>query len=509
MRTECLYNNELIHIADYFTTINGMQIAIEGKIEELRAYGRSGELVCSCGCGGKLLLVAGKSMKYRQHFRLKVGQNVICKSHEELPITVNAKIILKCWLDDVLNLERGQVLFNVPIKKVSDINRKYEYTHLVIDKGIGICYERNESNLDDHKISLLSERTDVTNLCITDIKNDGCQGQYPEFGIKVQKVQGYYALLSIGELTPYEEAVLKIVRYEKTYRETWVQIDVCEDKLSKYSFDESNNLCLNRSSVYELAMKRRDEYVTSQEEQKRLVQEQKRLAQERQEREKREAEERQAEIERLFQEKRKKEEKEAEERNAYWEKYKEEKKLRENRYAEIELDASELQKVPSIEDVLEQNPKIRILMEYISGLNTLGGTFTYVSKKDRSSVAKYEVIKIKDVNFNSRRMRIEIISDSGERYIIYLKMNNSSVNTDYTREGYLIFSLYGLKESDVVLKFQQMFECNDEKYVERYLCTLDYPCPYKRENDNICTHTSSDNKCAYRECINDKQMESN
>ena len=29
MRTECLYDNKLIHIADYFTVINGEQIAIE------------------------------------------------------------------------------------------------------------------------------------------------------------------------------------------------------------------------------------------------------------------------------------------------------------------------------------------------------------------------------------------------------------------------------------------------------------------------------------------------
>lgn len=494
MRTECLYNNELIHIADFFTTKDGMQIAIEGKIEELREYGRSGQLVCGCGCGGKVKLVSGKNMIRRQHFRLKAGQNVICKSHEESPITVNAKVILKCWLDDVLGLQNGEVLFNIPINKIGDINRKYEYTHLVVSKKIGICYERNESNLNDEKIELLSSKEGMTNLCITDIKNDGCWGQYPEFGIKVQKMQGYYALLTVGELTPYEEAVLKIVRYEKTYRGTWIQMDVCESKLSEYSFDENNMLCLNGSNIYDMAKKRSDEYISFREEQKRLAREQ-------EEREKREAEERRAEIDRLFQEKRKIKEKEAEERNAYWEKYKEEKELRENSYTEIKPEISEPRKVPTIEDVLEQNPKIGILMEYISGLNTLGGTFTYVSKADRSSVAKYEVIKIKDVKFNPHRMRIEIISDSGERYIIYLRTENRSINTQYTRDGYLIFSLYGLKERDTVLKFRQVLECNGEKYVERYLCTLDYFCPYKGEKNNICTLTSNDNKCSYRECI--------
>lgn len=469
MRTECLYNNELIYIVDFFTVKDGRQIAIEGEIEKLRSFGRSGKLVCSCGCGGKVILVAGKKMMRRQHFRLKDGQNVMCKSYEESPITMNAKVVLKCWLVDIFALQKGEVLFNIPINRVSELNRKYEYTHLVVNKRIGICYERNESNLNDEKIELLSLQNGITNLCITDIKNNGCWGQYPEFGLKVQKIQGYYALLAVGEMTPYEEAILKIVRYEKTYFGTWFQIDVCEAKLFEYSFDENNKLCLNGNDVYDIALKKSDEYITVQEEQKRLIQE-------RREREKCEEEEKE-----------------------YWEQCK---RLRsENNYREIGFDVNETQKEHTIEDILNNNPKIMRLMEFISELHTLGGKFTYVSKEDRSSTNKYEIINIKDINFNPHRMRIEVTSHNGERYIIYLKLDKKCINTKYTWDGYLIFDLYEIEERDVIFQFRQVMECNGERYEESYMCTLDFECPYKGDVTDICTYTSVNNKCSYRECV--------
>ena len=275
MRTECFYNNELIHIADYFTTINGMQIAIEDEIEKLRVYGRNGQLICGCGCGGKLTLVAGKSMKRRQHFRLKEGQKIECKAHKESAVTINAKVVLKCWLDDVLGLQSGDVIFNKSVNMISDLDRKYEYTHWVPSRQIGICYEKYESNLNDEKIQLLASQDSVTSLYITDIANDGCQGQYPEFGIKVQKAQGYYALLSAGEMTPYQEAVLKIVRYEKLDTGIWNQIDVCEEKLSQYYFDEQKKLCLRGESIYKCALESSNKYYEDLQAKQRKIEEEK------------------------------------------------------------------------------------------------------------------------------------------------------------------------------------------------------------------------------------------
>ncbi len=490
MRTECMYNNEILHIANFFSIKDGKQIAKEGEIEKLRAYGRSGQLECSCGCGGKVILVAGKKELRRQHFRLKDGQNIICKSHDESPITINAKVVLKCWLDDVLNLQRGQVLFNLPIKNISDIERKYEYTHLVVEKGIGICYERVESNLNDDKIALLSERKGITNLCITDIKNDGCWGQYPEFGIKVQKIQGYYALLSAGEMKPYEEAVLKIVRYEKAYLGTWVQLDVCEDKLSEYEFDDNNSLCLHGNNVYELALKESAEYIAHQEEQLQL-------AKEKEEAEKRRQKERQDEIERILPEKRELKKKEEEERKQYWEKN--QKEQINNNSCTVKKETF-IHKKPTEDEVLNQNPKIRILMEYITGLNTIAGVFTYVSKENGSSISKYEVVKIKDVRLNPHRMRLEIRSHCEQRYIIYLKLGKSNIYTQFTWDGYTIFAFDQKLEKDVILKFRQELECNGEKYEEKYLCGLEHECPHKG-NDNSCSFIATDNKCSFRSCI--------
>lgn len=503
MRTECLYGNEILHIADFFTTKNGMQIAIEGEIEKLRGYGRKGLLICCCGCGGKLTLVAGKNMKRRQHFRLKDGQNAICKAHEESPITINAKIIIKCWLDDVLSLQDGEILLNAPINKMSKEKRRFEYSHYVPSKKIGICYEKNETNLNDEKVQLMSTQNGVTNICITDIKNDGCWGQYPEFGIKVQKVQGYYALLAIDDMTQYEEAQLKIVRYEKSYLGMWVQIDICQDKLSRYSFNENNELCLRDQGIYNLVMKRRMEYIAEQKNQKELAKKQ-------EEERRRKEEEVCMEAERKRKEEKERKEKEEEERRAYWERYEKEKRLRESGYHGAEITPIECQKRLTEAEVIEQNPKIKLLKEYISGLKTLGGVFTYVSKKDRSSISRYEKISVNEVKFNPHRNRIEIMSDCKERYIIYLQLaKDHHVNTNFTGDGYLLFSLCDVEEKDVVPKFLQLVECDDEKYVESYVCTLECFCVYKSKPADVCTYVSDDNKCGFRKRVQKIREEQN
>lgn len=303
-------------------------------------------------------------------------------------------------------------------------------------------------------------------------------------------IQGYYALLSAGEITPYEEAILKIVRYEKTYLGTWVQLDVCEDKLSKYEFNDNNTLCLHGNNVYELALKESGEYIARQEEQLQLAKEK--------EAEKRRQKERQEEIELILQEKRVFKKKEEEERKQYWENYKKEQKKRNN--SDTVIGETFIHKEPTIEDVLSQNPKIKLLIEYIAGLDTIAGVFTYVSKENRSSISKYEVVKIKDVKLNPHRMRLEIYSYSGQRYIIYLKIERNNINTQFTWDEYMIFSFEQKLEKDVILKFRQEVECNGEKYEEKYICGLEHACPYKG-SDHSCSFIDADNKCSYRSCI--------
>ncbi len=236
--------------------------------------------------------------------------------------------------------------------------------------------------------------------------------------------------------------------------------------------------------MYELALKKSDEHKVYQEEQKRLAKE-------------KEEKEHQSEIERIIQEKRIRKNKE--EQKQYWENNNKGQIQRRN-YNDIVIKEAVIHKETTIEEVLIQNPKIESLMEYISKLDTIAGPFTYISKENRSSISKYEVIKIKEVKLNPHRMRLEIHSYSGQRYIVYLKFDRKTINTRFTWDGYMIFSFDERIEKDVILKFRQVLECNGERCVERYICGLEHECPHK-ENDNICTFKDISNKCAFRSCI--------
>lgn len=264
MRIECIYNNEMLYIADYYTLIEGKKIAKEGKIEALRALGRSGKLLCSCPCRGKLGLVVPNNPYRHPFFRLQKGQNTGCTAHEENPRTINAKLILKCWLDDVMALGDNEVQYNVPISQINERNRKYQYSYYVPSKRIGLCYQRIKSNIYDEKINYLFSQKDITSLFIADEGSDKFKGQYPEFASKVQNVQGYYATLLCGVETLYQDAELKIVRYEKNNLGAWEQIEVCQGKLSQFTIDNDKGLCVQNNIVSELSYDKLAEYLKSQ-----------------------------------------------------------------------------------------------------------------------------------------------------------------------------------------------------------------------------------------------------
>ena len=74
-RSECIYNDEIIGIESIYTVIDGKQLNIPDKVEALRKLGRNGLLKCPCGCGKKLILVAGDKGLRQQHFREKEGES--------------------------------------------------------------------------------------------------------------------------------------------------------------------------------------------------------------------------------------------------------------------------------------------------------------------------------------------------------------------------------------------------------------------------------------------------
>lgn len=466
MRTEALYNNKILYLADYFTSKNGMQIAIENQIEKLRDYGKKGQLLCTCGCGGLLTLVAGKKMKRRQHFRLQKEQNMLCRAYEESPITINAKFVLKCWLDDVFRLQMGEVKFNIPLNQIGDNTRRYEYTLYVLSKKLGIYYEKNESNLYDEKIGVLSDENEVTTICITDISNVGCVGQYPEFGIKAQKIQGFSAFLSADAMIPYEEAILKIVRYEKSYEGLWTQLDICEDKLSEYSFNLDNKLCISGHEIEKLAIEKSNEYIEEQAELKAFKEKQK------------EEEQKKLEIMHQKEETRKREEDEKKER---------ERIAAEKRKNELQQKKEEIIK------------KINLLNLHLNKCKVIAGNFKYVFMKDNTLKQGYEKINVRTVNYNWTRNRFEITDTTGKKRYIFLQLDSEiQVDTSYTWDGYSVFPIYDVDINNLISVFQDKYGFADEECEKIYICTLEHSCPNKDKQSNLCKDITDDNKCGYR-----------
>ena len=76
-RTVALCDGKFIGIESIYTVIDGKQINIPDKLEQLRAKSRNNELLCPCGCGVNLVLVAGERNLREQHFRIKEGLSLI------------------------------------------------------------------------------------------------------------------------------------------------------------------------------------------------------------------------------------------------------------------------------------------------------------------------------------------------------------------------------------------------------------------------------------------------
>ena len=179
-----------------------------------------------------------------------------------------------------------------------------------------------------------------------------------------------------------------------------------------------------------------------------------------------------------------------------------EQKQRENVHYIQETLPTENRNMISELELLERYPQISKLIKYISDLHFLAGTFTYVSKKDRSSSTKYEKIDIAEVKFNTARNRIEIKADNNERYIIFLKLEkNHQVYTDFTWDGYIVFHLCDTDEVSLISHFKQVVQCDEDRCEEKCICTLNNICPHQGEKSGICTYIGDDNKCAFRQFV--------
>lgn len=274
-RTVALCDGKFIGIESIFTVVNGMQINIPDKLAALRLKSRNNELFCPCGCGSNLILVASENNLREQHFRLKTGEfNKDCQAVTEGKRSVGSKIILKCWLDD--KLQDDKLESRVPIADVSDTERRYEFTFLSKARTIGISYCHDRVNLSDEKLKLLAGNSSGISLIhVLDACNFKADGQYPEAEMKVQNIQGYCLLLDISEEIDYYSADMRAVFYAVDLDGLWQEIEICNEKLTAFSFDDVAITCKG-TVVNALAENAKQKYAEKLHEEKLAREEEKR-----------------------------------------------------------------------------------------------------------------------------------------------------------------------------------------------------------------------------------------
>lgn len=236
-RTVCLCDGKHIGIETIYTVVNGKQINIPEKLNDLREKSRSNNLFCPCGCGSNLILVAGDRNLREQHFRLKDREfYTSCQAVTEGRNSLDSKIVLKCWLDD--KLQDPDIESRVPVRDVSDITCKYEFTFLSRGRRVGLSYCNERVNLSEEKISHLKENTKgISIIYVVDKHNFGNDGQYPEGVMKVQNEQGYCLFLSVTD-RDYSTAMIRAAFSTHDIDGLWQEIILAEDNLDEFTIDD-------------------------------------------------------------------------------------------------------------------------------------------------------------------------------------------------------------------------------------------------------------------------------
>lgn len=257
-RTVALCNGKYIGIETIYTIINGNQINIPDKLKELREKSQNNELYCPCGCGTNLILVAGDKNLREQHFREKTGTaKYECSMPTEGKISVDSKIVLKCWLDDKLKVT--DLESRVPIDTLEDTKRRAEFTFLSKSKKLAIRYWKTRANIVDDKLDVLSGNLSNINIIyIVDSSNGGADGQYPEALMRLQEKQGYCLLLYIED-SDYTKAELKATFYEKDIDGLWKENEFASDKLSEVELI-NNQIFINGVSIKNLLEKAKEQF---------------------------------------------------------------------------------------------------------------------------------------------------------------------------------------------------------------------------------------------------------
>ena len=277
LRRTCLYNNQIIGIESIFTVVDGKQINIENKVEELRRLGRENKLFCPCGCGRNLRVVAGEKQLREQHFRIVNDESKLqCEytfENDETEESINSKIVLKCWLDEMI--KDNDIRTRVPVSDDGNTSRKYEYSFLSYEHHLGVVYTRNIVNLEKEKIESLERyKNGRTILYFTSRNCFGLNGQYPENFIGVMEKQGFCLGISCDDCD-YYKAKLSAFIFFKNYRGIWDEIEICSEDLKKYSINSNNELYIGDVPVSVLRDKALENCKAKYSEEKRVAEENK------------------------------------------------------------------------------------------------------------------------------------------------------------------------------------------------------------------------------------------
>lgn len=125
-------------------------------------------------------------------------------------------------------LRDPDILTRVPIRSVDGSGRKYEFSFLSPKRGIALSYSHKRENLSAEKISILeNNKKNIRIYYVVDSSNGGCRGQYPEWLMKIQRIQGYCLLLQIDGIE-YSKAKMKAFFYSQDLDGNWVEQRIVE-----------------------------------------------------------------------------------------------------------------------------------------------------------------------------------------------------------------------------------------------------------------------------------------
>ena len=232
-RSVCLFDGKYIGIESIYTVIDGKQINKEKELKDLRIKSRNNQLFCPCGCGLNLVLVASDNNLVSQHFRLKKGQDASkCHMKEESDVSIDSKIVLKCWLDDKLNDE--SLMARVPVCQVGDSERRFEFTYLSKTYGVAVNYCHERMNLLEEKLTALENNgAGLKIIHIVDQLNEETYGQFPENMKKIQDKQGYCLYLNVAG-RDYSNAGMNASFYILNIAGLWERITFADGALKDY-----------------------------------------------------------------------------------------------------------------------------------------------------------------------------------------------------------------------------------------------------------------------------------